>query len=401
MKSFEERLRLESAAWVDAGLVSTGQRTALLARYPEGEGGGRFLAVLAGVGGALVLAGVCLLIGSHWEQIGDWVKLGGLVALLTGAYTAGWRCLVAPGRYPRIGDACFMVGAGLFMAGIALVSQIFHLNSRPASGVKLWWLGIAAVPWVTGSKGAQFLSVAALLTWLGMELNTADSWIALTPGPWGGPGPFTFLAVMMLLNLANWLAGLALRETRFEAFAGLQEKWGAGLTCLGIYLLAFVRHDWEWRSSPNDNPATWPPLALAGGLVLAAGWGAWRQSRRDLLTLAPWLGLTLVPVVAIYLGWQIGDAGWLWSILAWGTLFMLNLFMVHVGLATGRTGWVNLGIGFIALNIITRYFDLFGTMLQGGIFFVVSGVIVLVLGIGLERKRRALLRTLRAREEAG
>lgn len=400
MKTFEERLRLESNAWVDDGLITAGTRSALLARHPVGEGGGRFLAVLAGVGGALVLAGVCLLVGSHWEQIGDWVKLGGLVTLLTGAYVTGWRCQVAPGLYPRIGDACFMVGAGLFLAGIALVSQIYHLNSRPASGVMLWWLGIAAVPWLTGSKGAQFLSVAALLTWLGMELHTADSWIALA-GPnydWWWHESYAFIAVMTLLCLAVWLAGLALRGTRHAAFAGLHEKWGAGLTCLGLYWLGFVRH--EWARQHIHLGFNWSPLALAGGLVLAAGWGAWRQSRRELRGLAPWLCLSLVPVVAVCLGWEIGDHGWLWSILAWGTLFVLNLFMVHVGLATGRTGWVNLGIGFIALNIITRYFDLFGTMLQGGIFFVVSGVIVLVLGIGLERKRRALLRTVRNGEEA-
>ena len=38
-------------------------------------------------------------------------------------------------------------GAWAFLLGIALVSQIFHLNSRLPNGVLLWWLGIVAVPW--------------------------------------------------------------------------------------------------------------------------------------------------------------------------------------------------------------------------------------------------------------
>ena len=103
--------------------------------------------------------------------------------------------------------------------------------------------------------------------------------------------------------------------------------------------------------------------------------------------------------MAVYLQWDIGEGGWLWSMLAWCALFGLNLCMVNLGLTTGRASWVNLGIGFIALNILTRYFDLFGTMLQGGLFFILSGALVLVLGIFLERKRRELLRGLRAKPE--
>jgi len=44
---------------------------------------------------------------------------------------------------------------------------------------------------------------------------------------------------------------------------------------------------------------------------------------------------------------------------------------------------------------VTRYFDLFGTMLEGGVFFIVTGSLVIGLGIYLEKKRRALLGSLR------
>ena len=399
MKTFEERLRQESAGWVADGLLSAEQQAVLLARHPEGEGGGRFLAVLTSVGGVLVLAGVCLLISANWQAIGDWTKILGLVALLVGANVAGWRCQVSPGRWPGPGDVCFMVAAGLFLAGIALVSQIFHLNARPATGVFIWWLGIMAVPWLTGSKAAQFMSTAALLTWLGWEMQTPGSWLVLANTHRWWSETCSFFAVLTLLTLAIWFAGLALRGTQHEVFAGLHEKWGAALTCLGLYLLGFVRHDWDWQNRTVPAGATWLPLALAGVLVVLAGCGAWRQSRREVWAIAPWLGLALVAIGSVYLRWDVGDGGWLWSVLAWVSLFGLNLGMIHAGLATGRAGWINLGIGFIALNILTRYFDLFGTMLEGGLFFVLSGALVLSLGIFLERKRRALLRGLRAKPE--
>jgi uncharacterized membrane protein len=395
MKAFEERLRDESANWVADGLVTTDQRAALLARHPEVEGSGKLLTILATVGGALVLSGVCLLIGSNWQAIGDWTKIAGLLALIVGANWTGWRLQISPGHWPRLGDACFMVGAGLFLAGIALVSQIFHLNARPATGVLVWWLGIAAVPWLTGSKGAQFMSTAALLTWLGWEMTTRDSWLALARGEYGSVQESQFVLILGLLALAVWLAGLALRGTRHERFAGMHEKWGAALACFGCYLLGFVRHDWEWRHR-EAMAAALPPVALAGALVALTAWGAWRRSRNETRALAPWLAGALGSALAVYFHADIGDGGWLWSALAWGALLGLNIAMIRAGLATARAGWVNLGIGFIALNILTRYFDLFGTMLQGGLFFILSGALVLVVGISLERKRRALLRELRA-----
>jgi len=400
MKAFEEKLRDESARWVADGLVTNEQRAALLARHPETEGGGRLLGILAAVGGALVLAGVCLLIGSNWQAIGDWTKIAGLLALLGAANWAGWRLQVSPGRWPRLGDACFMVGAGLFLAGIALVSQIFHLNARPATGVLVWWLGIAAVPWLTGSKGTQFLSTGALLTWLGWEMNTPGSWIELAHHRYSYGPESQFFCVIGLLALAVWLGGLALRGTRHERFSGMHEKWGAALACLGIYLLGFLRHGWDGLER-EAIPATLLPLGLAGVLLALAAWGAWRRSPRELRGLAPWLAAALVPALAVYFQADIGDGGWLWSVLAWAALFGLNLAMIHAGLATGRAGWVNLGIGFIALNILTRYFDLFSTMLQGGLFFILSGALVLAVGIFLERKRRALLRELRAKNTEG
>lgn len=398
MKSFEERLRIESVDWMNEGLLTGEQRAALLARHPEASsGGGRFVAILGSVGGGLLLAGVCLLISANWQDIPDWVKFAGLITLLVGAYVAGWRLKVAPGHYPKTGDAFFVLGAGLFMAGIALVSQVFHLNARPATGVFTWWLGIVTVPWLVRSKGTQAVSLLALLVWLGMEFTMRDSWLSLMRGSQYSEDGVRLVAIMTVLGLAVWLAGLALRGTRHEEFASLHEKCGASIACAGLYLLGFLRHIWEWRSV--KGPVEISPIAVVAVLVVLAGWGAWRTSRREVLSLGCWFMAALIPVSAVLAGWNPGDHGWLWSAWAWTALFVLNVFMVRIGLATGREGWVNLGLAFIAVNIITRYFDLFGTMLEGGVFFVISGVIVLTLGIYLERKRRGWLATMRAEKE--
>ena len=399
MKAFEERLEAASATWVEEGLITDAQRAAILQRHPHpGAGGSRFIGIVATVGGALFAVGVSLVIKANWQMIGDWTKIGGLVGLLVGAHAIGWKLKMVDRRFEKTGEASLMIGGILFLCGIALVSQIFHLNSRPATGLLVWWLGIVTLPWITRAKGVQFLSVVAALTWLGKEMLTPGSWVEVGSSlSEHRHNPATLLSVFFFIGMALWMSGLALRSTRWEDFADLHEKCGVLVTFAALYWLGFVRHAWVYfhRSTPVLDTSTLLALALGVLLATVATIGAWRRSPGPVKSLLPWLGLAIVPVGGVIAIGPLGDAGWLWSGLAWLTLFVLSVAVVRIGLATGREGWVNLGILCIAINVVTRYFDLFGTMLEGGVFFIVTGVLVTGLGIYLEKKRRSLVSTLR------
>jgi uncharacterized membrane protein len=397
MSSFEEMLEAESSAWVDEGLITAGQRTRLLARHPvEPHGAHRFMAILAMIGGALFIVGVSLVIKANWDQLGDWLKIGGLVALLVGTYGLGWKLKIAPGHYPKTGDACFMAGAVAFLLGIALVSQIFHIDSRPPNGVLLWWVGIAVLPWLVRAKGMQFVSAVAGCVWLGMELGTRDSWLHLGPDSGRGfEGEFVlFTAAAFLVGVTLVGFGFALRGGRHAYFAGLHEKLGLVLATAALYALGFSwsAHRWFYQSM---QPARLEPVVLLSVLAAGALGGAWRRSRQEVKALGPYLLLGLVPAGANLLGIELHDSNWLWGGLACLAMFLLNLGMIRAGLAAGRESWINLGMAGIALNIVTRYFLLFGTMLEGGVFFIVTGLLVLGLGFYLERKRRRLVGALR------
>lgn len=392
MSSFETKLQRASAGWVASRIISEEQREALLARHPAGAGGSRMAAVLGTIGGGLVLTGIFLVISANWERLPDWTKIGGLLVLLVSTQAAGWKLKFNPGLYPRIGDAFLMLGSGLFLAGVALVSQIFHLNARPATLVGIGWAGILVVPWITGSKGVQFMSLLAGLLWLGFEFSTSGSLLALADSMSGTDLFWVISALSIPIGLAVCLSGQWLRETRFSTFAGLHELLGLLIACGSLYLIGFLRHAWDWRP---ESAVAWMPLAAVVFLFFACLGLAWRARPKEVASFLPFVLLSVVPGAAVALGWSVGDGGWLWSALGWLGLFGLNLGMVRVGLVSGRAGWVNLGLLFIALNVLTRYFDLFASMLEGGVFFVLTGVLILVVGFSVERKRRELLRTMR------
>jgi len=56
---------------------------------------------------------------------------------------------------------------------------------------------------------------------------------------------------------------------------------------------------------------------------------------------------------------------------------------------------VNLGIVFVALDIIAAYFSLLGSMARTGLMFLISGIFLIVFGIYLEKKRRKLMRQIK------
>ena len=369
------------------------QRTRLLARHPlRASGAHRFMAILAVIGGTLLVVGVSLIIKSNWEAIGDWVKIGGLVALLAVAYGLGWWLKITPGRFPKSGEVSLAVGAVFFLLGIALVSQIFHLDSRPPNGVLLWWAGIMVLPWLTRALLMQFVSVVAGTVWLAMELAADDSWIRLLDqrALLGAHGFQLMAGALFLVGVALTLFGFGLRGGLHKYFAELHEQLGLILACASLYILGFAwsAHNWFFPAVHGARMETVAVLALF--VAVTAAW-AWRRNRTALTSLGAYLALGFVPVVANLLGIDLRDANWLWGGFACLALFLLNLGMIRVGLASGQESWINLGMGGMALNIITRYFLLFGTMLEGGVFFIVTGLLVLGLGYYLERKRRALV----------
>ena len=186
------------------------------------------------------------------------------------------------------------------------------------------------------------------------------------------------------------LLGVGLRHGRHDYFAGLHEKVGLLITCFSLYGLSFTWSQ-DWWSPHSMTGARGPAVAALALLALAgAGW-AWLQNYSALKRLAWVIVPTLVPAGAHLLGIELLDSGWLWGACSSVALFLLNLAMIRAGLAEERESWINLGMAFLALNIVTRYFLLFGTMLEGGVFFIVTGLVILGLGWYLERKRRSLV----------
>jgi hypothetical membrane protein len=160
-----------------------------------------------------------------------------------------------------------------------------------------------------------------------------------------------------------------------------------------------------WAHS-EVRPWLFPALAAFALLLTALG-------IRNLTALSrQWRGTWLAALagMAVFMAtvwfgcWQLDQASgprhyfWAesWSYFAATlVLFVFCLLQIQVGLQERSPFLVNLGVVFIALDILAAYCDLFGSMGRTGVMFLISGVFLIVFGVYLEKKRRSLMKKIR------
>ena len=388
--SFNRYLPGEAKEWVREGLISQAQADAIVVRYAQGRGRSQqFLQVILIAGAILLALGIILIVAHNWNTIHPWVKLCGLFALLAGSHYSGWRLRFGTPSLPRLGEALLVLASLLFLAGIGLVSQIYHLDERPPNGLLLWWIGIAAMPWLAQSNTLQRLSTASFIAWLGMESAATDSWIYLGNSLW------SYAGAAILLGAALFFAGQWMRVWPLVWSGKVVEALGLLLFAAGAYLLGFIR---QARLFPAEHLVKpWLPIALLVALVVLCGCSLRRVGKglggsALLLSMAAMALVALVVTLApetfhgIVRRWDLFVA-----VLLWLLQIAFALCLVWAGVLVERPGWVNFGAFLFALQVVTRYVDLFTSMLDTGLLFVIGGVVLLGVGYLTERKRRQLL----------
>jgi uncharacterized membrane protein len=138
----------ELAYWHAVGLLSedqAGRITALYGTAAEvaGQRTARALQVLASLAALLVGLGVLLLVGYNWEALPAAIKLVLLFGTLLGTHAVGFALRF---RYQKrtASEVAFFLACLFDGAAIALVAQIFHINSDNPDG--FWWWAVCVLP---------------------------------------------------------------------------------------------------------------------------------------------------------------------------------------------------------------------------------------------------------------
>ncbi|MDD2708490.1 MAG: DUF2157 domain-containing protein [Verrucomicrobiae bacterium] len=373
-------VRRHVAAWLKEGLMDESLARKLLDYSAEHLAGGeRNLAgfLLGSIAGLFVLTGIILLIAEHWQGIPDGVKLVSALFLMAGFQYAGWRLREHPDAAWRwLSEGFLVIGGGMILGTIALVSQIYNLDSRPPNGVLLWLLLLAPLPWLTRSTSLWVLKVVVLATWLGMEFYTEDS-LLHSQHDQG--------AVMLWIGIGMLLWALAeLPRLPFHSIGqGIIRFCGMAIFLGTSLILSFCIQHREYDKPDFDHPC-----AVGTFIALClASWGASRWTTQQGFRSYSVLDATLAILCLVSLT-AIGFNFWFLGLLLWAIHLVICLILIREGAEQKNTSWINMGILFILISVMARYFDFFNDYLSGGLFFIATGLLFFALIWFLEKQRR-------------
>ena len=263
------------ARWVGAGLIAeeTAERIRAWEAAQGSPRGRNWPALLAlGFGAILLAAGVLLFVAAHWDELSPWWRFAVVLATLAALHGGA---AVAVRRGPLLATALHATATVSLGGGIALVAQVFHLQTHWPSGMLLWamgaWMGFALL------RDWPHAILAALLTpaWLVSE------WLAHVEYGW----EYDRVTGQGLLLLA--FVYMTARSRREETTAQAHSR--RALSILGsvaiVPLVPYVVQTLERPSRtynpmglPNEwlvdrSPVQWSVTALVVAFALALAVG--------------------------------------------------------------------------------------------------------------------------------
>lgn len=420
-------LKEEITHWQAEGLVDAAAAQRILARYPETAERGWGRIVFSAIGAVLVGLGVILFFAYNWQDIPKAGKLALVFGALAAAHGAAMWFARPPEPNRALIEGLHALGTMLFGAGIWLVAQIYHIDEHYPNAFLVWSLGALALAWAMPSIVQALLALALISFWAGTEvfqfrapMHAAPLLVALgvLPLAWWRRSPallFWTLAVLFVVTAfaAGWVQVDALFSLLFimgaAAFVASVVAPTTGfadaeapLHRIGLLVVIGVGFALSFRDLARELGRvdfSKPGLALyfaAAGAALVAAIAAAAVSfsrgglaqidayRRRQLAL---VGIGLAIVIALL--FSSGKTGG-WAIALPFNAIVLGLAatLILEGSARLQPRLVSAGCVVFALVTVSRYTDLFSSLLARAAVFVALGAGLFFVGNFYARQRR-------------
>lgn len=391
---YRERLAHDVATWQRSGLITAEQERAILSRIGAGEprliGALRlgWLVTAVSIVGAIVLAaGVVLLFATNWDEIPGGIRTALPFAGMLAAYGIGYA-LMERYEMQRIGSAFLLLGALLFQGGLFLLALIYDLPlEQPFSFPVLWLLaalGVLPLAYLFRSRIVLLVAIAdgALYVLSAMLDRYPDA-----------PESVSAVLVVAVYGIGLYAVGrLHSTVTTLKHFEDVYVFSGL-LTLLALVYVFTFSEPWEEVIDSSVESFAAPPvvyvsIATAAALVAAQLW-----ARRGTIEIyvEEVVQMALLALAAIVATWPDSTV---YDVVFNVVFFAVAAAVVVRGYLSADEHYINFGLAAVAVGLLTRYMDLFWSALPGSAFFIVGGVLLLGVALGIERLRRSLINSM-------
>ena len=431
--SYYKKLKTELTGAADAGIITAEQADRVWERSYADRPFASFKAahLIAAVSGLFIALGLILVVSYNWDKIGEAAKMGAFLLLFAGAAEAAIRLEDKPAAAIPLETLWFFMP----VLGIGLYAQIFNLSGDPVKPYLVWAALSAPLAALSKRPLAAYLCSILLFAVLYWGTLGSTNMLSLTAGRGAATQP-----------LWHWPLALIVLCSSFALYPGkpLGKPLGAGIIWLFIMLAADTAI--KVRSEA---------LLLLAGMSMAVLWLTWGSEEKEsvLGPLTAWTGAVYAMTFFWHYkpgyGHGAGEAAPYGAMITWGAFavalitlairkqpllpegkmedylakgllaasmlcaFLLfdanegsarilaviaNLILAAFGAGCIISGskssdekLINRGILIITLTAVTRFVDIFGSLLKSGVAFIITGLAFAALAYFINQGRKALI----------
>jgi uncharacterized membrane protein len=361
-----DALRDEVDEWVNDGIITDAQAEAILARYETDDPGrSRIVAALSAVGAALVLVGVTWFLGTNWPEFSRPTRTAVLVAGPGLSAAAG---VTAYDRnVPRVGHALCVLAVVLVGPSLFLFDELYALNVGRAWLLVVWTAVAIPAGHALGSRPGTGVGLLVLVA-LSVELAELAN-------------PFP---VVGLLGVA--LFGVGHRRGPDERVREAYRVGGAAIGVGGLLIGTRLQNQFDSFGLEFGVPLA----AAAVGAAAAGGWLVATEERPG----AEWTGALLAALAGSSVLSVLAPEtlpGFVGFLGVHGATLVALVATGYLGYRTRSRALVDLAALGALLQTLSFVASTVVDALSGSLALVVAGLVILGVGVGVERGRRSLL----------
>ena len=378
--------------WLKEGTITKKQADKMLADETDSKKetqSNRMITSVSTIGAILLGVGALLFISSNWEKMSNLLKIAILVVATFGSYFVGYLFKYQKKNLPKVGASLFFLGALLFGASIMLIAQMYNINANSHTLVLIWLLGILPLIYAFESVPIAGLAAFLFLLWIGLFQYRTLSW--------GSSGDMIKLPLLYLVSgiLLFGIGGMHYISERLKGVARTYRIAGLKVAMISLFLLTFKFYTgvydgfnyWSKMEISSQFTIGFVIFALLAILIMVINlFFNLTRSQVNYLENAMPLGLVALALI-FYFFTPVNN---LYTIL-FNLVFAAIIFaLLWEGYQREDMTLVNMGMGWLAALVVFRYYDFFWDLLPRSLFFMVGGLILVLGGIALEKKRRDL-----------
>ena len=400
----------ELKRWLGLGIISKEQLVKIYSLYKKPqqtveEKQFNIVPIISIFGSLMIGAGIILFFALNWSSIPKYVKVFSILAGLIASYHIGYMMKFQKASFPKVGSSLIFLGSIIFGSGIFLIGQIFNISAHWPNSFLFWFLGIVSLAYLAQSISIMHLSLILMGLYVGSEsyywFEFIDRYYHIS---------YAYFLIFLSLGIVYYALGnLHGKNDKTKILRYPFHLIGSFFILFVTYLFSFkwFAREADYGYSANSANAGiqkisvlftsrfWVIYLIVSALAaisLFINFQKREKSSRIEFYEIFYLGLLIVftPIVVLFSKINFWFIPVVFNII----LFLLIVGSVYLGYEKKQQTLVNLGIMAFGVAVISRYVEYLWDVLNGYLFFIIGGLLLIFLAIFLESNRKKIIKTI-------